>query len=189
MIPWFLFSACAARVPGREQGWGCRVLTPRCLWEGISWSTHCTGQGLFYRFITFIKGHRNSKKTNHSEHRDFLFVSRGRHTSKIFSSKHFSSPSKAENSDQAGYSKAVWILWKVGTIFVHISNSVGVNVFAASRPCRMTFPELVKSNQIKIDSDFLKMKLLKKEAHGLKRWKKTQCALTNILKNEILNLE
>lgn len=72
---------------------------------------------------------------------------------------------------------------------MRISNSVGVNVFAASRPGRMTFPELVKSNQIKIDSDFLKMKLLEKEAHGLKRWEKTECALANILKNEFLNLE
>lgn len=33
---------------------------------------------------------------------------------------------------------------------------------------RMTFPELVKSNQINIDSDFLKMKLLEKEAYELK---------------------
>lgn len=97
--------------------------------------------------------------------------------------------SKPENSDQARNAKNVWILLKVETIFVHISNSVGVNVFAASRPGRMTFLELVKSNQIKIDSDFLKMKLLKKEAHGLKHCKKTECALTNILKNEILNLE
>lgn len=70
-----------------------------------------------------------------------------------------------------------------------ISNSVGVNVFAASRPGRMTFPELVKSNQIKIDSDFLKMKLLEKEASELKHWKKTEHALANILKNEILNFE
>lgn len=53
----------------------------------------------------------------------------------------------------------------------------------------MTFPELVKSNQIKIDSDFLKMKLLEKEAYELKHWKKTEHALANILKNEILNFE
>lgn len=70
-----------------------------------------------------------------------------------------------------------------------ISNSVGVNVFTASRTGRMTFPELVKSNQIKIDSDFLKMKLLEKEAYELKHWKKTEHALANILKNEILNFE
>lgn len=70
-----------------------------------------------------------------------------------------------------------------------ISNSVGVNVFVASRPGRMTFPELVKSNQIKIDSDFLKMQLLGKAAYQLKHCKKTDRALANILKNEILNLE
>jgi len=70
-----------------------------------------------------------------------------------------------------------------------ITNSVGVSAFAASRPGRMTFPELVKSNQIKIDSDFLKMKLLEKGGYELKHWKKTEHALTNILKNEILNLE
>lgn len=45
-----------------------------------------------------------------------------------------------------------------------ISNSVGVNVFAASRPGSVTFLELVKSNQIKIDSDFLKIKLLEKRS-------------------------
>lgn len=120
----------------------------------------------------------------------FFFLFRGRHTSKVFSSKCFVPPcSEPENWDQAGNSKNVWILLKVETIFVRISNSVGVNVFAASRPGRMTFPELVKSNQIKIDSDFLKMKLLKKEAHGLKCWKKTERVLANILKNETLNLE
>lgn len=62
----------------------------------------------------------------------------------------------------------VYVLLKVETIFMLISNSVGVNVFACSRPGRMTFPELVKSNQINIDSDFLKMKLLEKEAYELK---------------------
>lgn len=81
------------------------------------------------------------------------------------------------------------ILWGVGTTSTLTNGPVGVNASAASRPGKMTFPELVKSNQIKIDSDFLKMKPLEKGAQQLKCWRKTERALANILQNEILNLE
>lgn len=68
------------------------------------------------------------------------------------------------------------MLQKVGTISTLTNGSVGVNASAAPRPGKMTFPELVKSNHIKIDSDFLKMKPLEKEAPQLKCWRKTERA-------------
>lgn len=81
------------------------------------------------------------------------------------------------------------ILRGVGTASTLTNGPVGVNGSAAARPGKMTFPELVKSDQTKIDSDFLKMKPLEKGAQQLKRWRKTERALANILQNEILNLE